>query len=213
MQKIVIACEDIFGAEVYSILSAINAKCEREGREHEYSIIGYISDKADPFENVTIPVPRIGSIDDWQPASDEKCVLGILSPGSKQSAVQRLKAHGAAFETIIAPWIRGPMGIEIGEGVVLSAYSCANGVHIGNYVTLVGPMLSGEVIGDYSTVMRFANVAGVVGSGAYIGNHVFVALDKTIGDGAFIEDGAIVTRSVKPGLRFTGVPARKVKQI
>ena len=211
MKQLVLVCEDSFGVEVYSIIHGINAERLKEGKPVEYELIGFICDKGNPFVDFNIDIDYLGPISEWEPKHGEKCVLGIADPASKKKAVESLKSRGAVFETVIAPWIRGPMGIEIGEGVILSAYSCANGVHIGNFVTLISPMLSGHVIGDYTTIMRFANMAGDVGSGSFIGNHVFLTVEKSIGDNAYIEDGAIVTRTVKDGQRFTGVPARKVK--
>ena len=212
MRKVVIACEDVFGIEVYSILKAVNLAQEREGRPAVYALAGYVSDAEDPFGALSLPIPRLGTLRDWRPAAGETCVLGIKSPAAKKAAVARLRENGVSFETVIAPWVRGPMGMEIGEGSILSAYSCANGVHIGNFVTLISPMLSGHQIGDYSTVMRFSNIAGEVGTEVLIGNHVFVPLDKKIGDGAVVEDGAIVTMSIRPGSRVSGVPAKRVRK-
>lgn len=211
MRSVLLVCDDLFGAEIYAVLQAINRADARRGASPSYAIKGYISDSSQPFGKVTLPLPRLGDIAGWQPDGEETCVLGIADPARKREAVSILLGKGAAFETVVAPWIRGPVGIEIGEGSILAAYSCANDVHLGKYVTVMGSMLSGHALGDYSTVLRFANVAGEVGEGVSIGNHVFIPIGKTVGDGAVIEDGSIVSMSVKPGSRIAGVPARKVK--
>lgn len=211
MTKVVIVCEDDFGLEVYSILKAINVECEKAKRELKYDIIGFISDNVNPFGNIPSPLKFVGNIKSWKPVDGEKCVLGIKNPQSKRKAVKMLKSSDTEFISVVAPWVRGPIGIEMGEGVILSAYSCANGVHLGDFVTLVGCMVSGHNIGSYSSIMRFTNIAGTVGENVYVGNHVFLPLNKHIGDSSFIEDGSIITKTVKPNQVLTGVPARIVK--
>ena len=47
-----------------------------------------------------------------------------------------------------------------------------------------------------------------VGRGASIGSHATILPDVTIGAGALVAAGAVVTRDVQPGATVAGVPAR-----
>jgi acetyltransferase-like isoleucine patch superfamily enzyme len=49
-----------------------------------------------------------------------------------------------------------------------------------------------------------------IGRDAWLGAHVCVLKGVTIGDGAIIGAGAIVTKDVQPGPKMVGVPARQI---
>ena len=53
----------------------------------------------------------------------------------------------------------------------------------------------------------------VVGKDVWIGAHATILKGVTIGDGAIIAAGAVVTRDVPPNTIAAGVPARVVKTI
>lgn len=212
MTELVLVCEDLFGLEVASVIENIKRLYMERKKEPFYIVKGYISDNADPFGALPCSVKRLGSISETVPNDKEKYVLAIRDPRSKKEAVELLKARGASFETVIAPWTRMP-DLEIGEGSVIAAFSIKDGIEIGKYTTIIGSMLSNHRIDDYSTVMRFSNIAGNdVGKNTYIGDHVFLAVGKSIGDNCYIADGSIVVKNVKPGMSVSGVPARKIKQ-
>lgn len=50
----------------------------------------------------------------------------------------------------------------------------------------------------------------VVGSNVWIGSHAIILKGVSIGDGAIVGAGAVVTRSVQPGERVAGMPARSI---
>ena len=212
MTELIIVCEDLFGLEVLSLIEHINQKSNEKGRGAVYKIKGYISDVDNPFGKLSCSIERLGTISGNYAFDNEKCVMAICNPQSKQRAVETLKVRGAEFQTIVTPWTNAPL-LQIGEGSIISAYTIKDGIKIGKFVTIIGSMLSNHVIGDYSTVLRFANVAGdEVGKGTYIGNHVFVAVGKNVGDDCYVADGSIVVKNVKSGTSVSGIPAKKMKQ-
>lgn len=211
MQDIIIVCEDLFGLEVYSVLSDMNLWYSTRGEPVPYNILGYISDNENPFGHICTNIPRLGKINDWIPLSDERYVMGMKQPEQKKKTVEILKAKGCKFETIYTPWLLAPV-IDIGEGSVVASYSIKAGMKLGRFVTVIGAMLTSRSVGDYSTVLRYSNITGNVGESSYVGNHVYTHLGKEIGDHCYVSDGSIVVNNVKSSTTVAGIPARKIKQ-
>ncbi len=212
MTDIIIVCAGSVAIEVYYEIYAINEKEIKEGREKKYNVLGFISDVDDALDKFPYVEDKIlGRIQEWNPIGQEKYVLGIATPVSKQKIVELLKERGCVFETIISPATILRPNIKIGEGCFITAYNISAGATIGNFVNLMGSMIGGQaIIGDYSTVLGFANVAtGRLGKRVYVGSHA-VVLDVEVGDDAVIGVGSVVVNKVKAGTKVFGNPAKRV---
>lgn len=210
MKDVIIVCDDLFGLEVCSILEEINKTCASKGQEALYNITGYISFCERPFGDVKHSIKRLGGIEDHSPSDGESYVMAVTSPELKKRIVGIMEPKGCRFETVIAPWTRRKAD-EVGEGTLLAAFSVKAGLKIGRFVTVVESMLISRPIGDYSTIMRFANITGNVGTGSYIGNHAYSHLDKSVGDNCYVADGSIIVKNVKDGTSVAGMPAKRMK--
>ena len=204
-------CSDLFGLEVYSILSDINRRHKEDNSLQPYHVMGYICDNDCPFGDCYDGLERLGSIMGWKRSGNERYVLGIKEPDKKKMATDCLLSNGCVFESVCSPWTLGN-SFPIGEGSVIDAYSMKQGIQIGRFVTAIHCMLPSITIGDYSTIMRFANVTGEVGCFSYIGNHAYTHLGKKVGDHCYVADGSVVVKDVKSGTVVSGVPARRIKQ-
>lgn len=117
------------------------------------------------------------------------------------------------------------------------AFPHVGGVIIGNVVeigancTIARAALDDTVIGDHVKLDDHVHIAhnctigarsriaaGVIFSGSVtVGEDVWVSPNATIrdyiniGDGAFIGLGSVVTKSVDPGVRVAGVPAKRIR--
>ena len=209
MKNVILVCEDLFGLEVFDLLVQSNLWYRQNGREEAYRVLGYVSDAPDPFGDTPCPLARLGTLSDHAAAEGTEYVLGIAGPAAKVRAVEAIKARGGVFATVYCPWILA-IGISVGEGSVVAAYSIKPGMELGPYTTTIESMLTPKKVGAYSTILRFSNITGNVGERAYVGNHVYSHLGVTIGDDAVAQDGAIIVRNVKPGMTVAGVPARRV---
>jgi maltose O-acetyltransferase len=71
-----------------------------------------------------------------------------------------------------------------------------------------------HVVGDhYRRVGPYTNAPVVIGEGAWIGARALILPGVTIGHGAVVAAGAVVTRSVPPNQFVAGVPARAVRDL
>ena len=210
MKDIIIVCAGSTGQEVYSILEMINDEEKAKGLEPKYNILGFIEDNPDTQLADYVQAKIIGTIKDWYPKGDEVYALGNSSPKTKEKIVTLLKERGCRFETIIAPYARVKPHVEIGEGSVIYAFNINNGAKIGSFVNIQGSMIGGRaVIGDFSTVLGFANIShGPLGKRVYVGAGAVVLCP--VGDDAFVSAGSIVVSKVKAGTKVFGNPARKV---
>ena len=209
MTELILVCEDLFGLEVLELIRQIN---KRSQTGPVYRVLGYLSDREDPFGDVPCSLERLGTISDWMPAGEAKFALGIREPASKRRAVETLTGRGGKFATILSNWMLAPY-MKYGVGNVVSAYCIKDGVKFGDYVTVMDAMITNHEIGDFSTVMRFTNLAGdSIGHDTYVGNHVFLAVGKSIGDNCRVADGSIVVMNVKDGMSVSGVPARRRRE-
>jgi acetyltransferase-like isoleucine patch superfamily enzyme len=127
---------------------------------------------------------------------------------------ERILIYGGAVRCEL---VANPGGaIEIGDGVFLNAgvsisahhlVKIGNGCQIGNYALLMD--------NDYHRVgnLREAGASKpiILGNDVWLGAHVIVLKGVTIGDGAVIGAGSVVTRDVPPRAVAVGSPARVVK--
>ena len=127
---------------------------------------------------------------------------------------ERVLIYGSAVRCEL---VANPGGtIEIGDGVFLNSgvsisahqlVKIGNGCQIGNYSLLMD--------NDYHRVgnLREAGVSKpiILGNDVWLGAHVIVLKGVTIGDGAVIGAGSVVTRDVPPRSVAVGSPARVVK--
>lgn len=116
--------------------------------------------------------------------------------------------------------IRGPKGISIGSNCVVN-YRCSidgtGGLEIGDNVML-GPgvvIISASHKTDRIDIpinqQGYYKKKVVVGDDVWIGVNAIVLPGVTIGKGAVVGAGAVVTKNVEPYAIVAGVPAKKIK--
>lgn len=179
--------------------------------ENKWNIKGFLDDNSNALAGKKCDYSIVGSISDWEPTDDQVFVMGIADPHVKYVVAKKLKDRGAHFETIVSPDVILGDFVEIGEGsVVMTPYNVESCAHIGCFVTLLGSTIAIDgFIDDYSTSTGYVNLTvAQIGKGVYVGSHAVILEHVTVGDGAVIGAGSIVTHDVPPYALVYGSPAR-----
>ncbi|NUN63516.1 acyltransferase [Pseudanabaena biceps] len=108
--------------------------------------------------------------------------------------------------------------IEIGDDVSFCAYVHVwglGGVKIGNRVMIGSHSAITSITHDYhSEVMYSTNLTNpvIIGDDVWIGSHAVILPGITIGNGAVIGAGCVVTKNVEPFDIVVGVPSRVLRK-
>ncbi|AEI51016.1 acyltransferase [Runella slithyformis] len=109
---------------------------------------------------------------------------------------------------------RNPKGLSIGEGTALghrAVLDARMGLEIGNNVCFGTEVMIWSLHHDYNDI-GFKGVGGKVTIGNYVwlGSRCIILPGTTIGEGAVVAAGAVVTKDVAPFTVVGGVPAKVI---
>jgi len=166
---------------------------------------------------------RVLSLDEaHRQHADARVVMGVAYPQMRKMLVERVRALGFAFATLIHPRVERSRWVEIGEGSVICAGSVlTTNIRLGQHVHINPGCTVGHdaVLGDFCTLTPGVHVAGHVhiGEGVFVGTGASIINGTeenplVIGQGVTIGAGACVIRSVPDGLTVVGVPARPIER-
>lgn len=118
----------------------------------------------------------------------------------------------------LRPWLHRKRGVRIGSGVWISQYVYIDELHpenvaIGDNV-IIGlrcTIFAHFYLGGYRTHEKAGKVC--IGNNAYIGPGCIILNDVTIGEGAVVTAGSVVTRNVPPGVLYGHAPCAPLAQI
>jgi len=156
-------------------------------------------------------------IDDSAQIAAEHRAICALGTTRRRGFVEQATSVGFDFATlvhpsaVVSPSARLGPGAIVGPGVVVGAHSRIGAHVILNRATLVGHHTR---VGDFVTISPGANIAGRVSIGcqAYIGMAAVVLDYRSVGSGALVGAGSLVTRDVPDRVRVQGLPAISVSE-
>lgn len=153
-----------------------------------------------------------------RPASQRAVALAIANSSIREALAQRCQAAGVEQLSVQASNVVRMDDITIGEGALLSPFvTFTSNIRIGRcfHANIYSYVAHDCIIGDFVTFAPGAMCNGNVHiqDHAYIGTGAVLKQgtpDKpiVIGRGAIVGMGAIVTKSVPPGVTVVGNPAR-----
>ncbi len=210
-KKIAVYGASGFGREVAWLIQSCN----------DYEVVCFIDDdtsKQGTFLN-DIPVMSLENACKQFPGAF--VVGGVGVPKTRQLLMEKARAAGFGFETIIHPKVERSQWIEVGTGTVICAGNIlTTNITLGEHVQINLDCTIGHdvVMGSYTTLAPGVHVSGCVhfGQRVYVGTGA-VIINGTqenpivIGDDVVIGAGACVTKSITAGLTVAGVPAKVIK--
>ena len=153
-----------------------------------------------------------------QPEVVKSGACSLVNGAQRERIDQAFQQHHITQIPILGDYCTMRRRIEIGEGSLIGSYVLIDAnVHIGRGFQCLSYVCIGHecVIGDYVSIAPRVTLSGCV----HIEDHVYIgtgAIIKqgtpnkplVIGRGAVVGMGAVVTKSVPPGVTVVGNPAR-----
>jgi sugar O-acyltransferase (sialic acid O-acetyltransferase NeuD family) len=154
-------------------------------------------------------------------ASSKFIAIAISDGKVRESLAKRVSEHGITPWSVPASNVVVMDQVTIGEGALLSPFvTLTSNIKIGRYfhANLYSYVEHDCVIGDFVTFAPGVKCNGnvVIEDYAYIGAGAILRQGKpgqplVIGRGATVGMGAVVTKSVPPGVTVVGNPARPIE--
>ncbi|MCB0052030.1 MAG: acetyltransferase [Caldilineaceae bacterium] len=205
-----------FGREVAWLVE----QCLQAG--DDMTPVCFVDDNSEHFGKVINGLPAMSLHDAAISYPGAVVAGGIGAPRIRQKVMDKAKAAGFRFQTIVHPRVERSKWIEIGEGTLICAGNIlTTNIILGAHVQLNLDCTIGHdvVMDEYATLAPGVHISGCVhlGKRAYVGTGA-VIINGTpdnpiiIGDDAVIGAGACVTKSVPPGTTVVGVPAKPLSR-
>lgn len=132
---------------------------------------------------------------------------------------EQLKTCGKGVYFQPGVQIEMPEHVEIGDGVSLGAFAHiwgGGGVRIGRCVMLGSHVVITSLTHDYTVLEMNGTLVGkpvVVEDYVWLGAHAVILPGVTIGRGAVVGAGAVVTKDVPPRTIVAGAPAQVIRTL
>jgi sugar O-acyltransferase (sialic acid O-acetyltransferase NeuD family) len=178
-----------------------------------WDILGFLDDNLAALKGFNGQYPVLGSIDDWQPNSNERFVVSIGDPLVRENIVNSLKSKGAIFTNIVHESVILAKSSSLGEGVILAPFVViSDNAKISDHVSVNISTCVGHdaEISDYCTLSSHCDITGYVkiGRRTFVGSSAVMIPSTLIGENSYIGAGSVVMNNIKPGAKVFGNPAK-----
>jgi sugar O-acyltransferase (sialic acid O-acetyltransferase NeuD family) len=182
----------------------------------EFSPLGFVNSRVRPPAGAVLEGFPVFGIDELPFGPGECEVVCAIVTTERRAFIERMRAAGYRFATLIHPFSSIARRARIADGCIVNA-----GVVVGSHASLArdvivnrGAMIGhDDSIGACCTIGPGANIAGNVeiGEGAFIAQGAVIRERVKIGSGAVVAAGAVVLDDVGAGDMVAGVPARAIR--
>jgi acetyltransferase-like isoleucine patch superfamily enzyme len=135
----------------------------------------------------------------------------------RENLLAGLKSHG---KDCVFQWpiqMTGLEDIELGDNISIASFVHMwgeGGISIGDRVMIGSHTAISSITHDYNQYYMFNTLLKgkvIIEDDVWIGAHAVIMPGVTIGKGAVVGAGSVVTKNVEPFTIVTGIPARKYK--
>ena len=184
--------------------------------EPRWNIKGFIDDRLNALDGLKCDVTVLSTIDDYIIEPEDEFVCCIGNSNVRKTVVEKLKAKGAKFTTIIHPNAVVADSCTLGEGVIIYPYALISDNAIigdGCIINMYSSVAHDSTLGEYCTISAHCDITGM----CHLGDRVFMGTTSNmvpttkIGDDVYICAGSTVMTRVRSGLKLLGNPAKIVK--
>lgn len=167
---------------------------------------------------------RVLTYTQWleEPSESRSISLAIANSQVREKLVARCTQDGVRFVETRAANVVSMDDVQIGEGAILCPFvTLTSNIRIGRqfHANIYSYVAHDCVVGDYVTFAPGVQCNGnvVIEDHAYIGTGAILRQGKpgeplVIGRGAVVGMGAVVTKSVPPGITVVGNPAKPLER-
>lgn len=196
------------------VLPLARAQLIAEGKEYRLTFVD------DNPITPSINGHQVLTYSEWlsQPASSRYMSIAIANSKARESLAKRCVEDDVKFFEVRAANVVQLDNVELNEGAILCPFvTLTSNIRIGKHfhANLYSYVEHDCVIGDFVTFAPGAKCNGnvVIEDHAYIGSGAVIKQGKqdeplVIGRGAVVGMGAVVTKSVPPGVTVVGSPSR-----
>lgn len=175
-------------------------------------------DDDDATIGTTIHGARVISYDEARQMTDIEFNIAFANPVLRRKKAEQCESDGHRFFMSVAPTSIIGDNVKIGEGAIFSHYSMVTSdATIGRHFhcNIYSYVAHDCIVGDFVTFAPKVSLNGriKVEDDVYVGSDATFLPGKpdrflTIGKGAVIGAGAVVTKDVEPGAVMIGAPAK-----
>lgn len=153
--------------------------------------------------------------DSYEKYVDIPLVITPDCPDIRNKLYERYKKLGFKMRTLISPYAVVSKTANIAEGCIIQSFcnisaECEIGVCV--RLNTGANVMHNVFVGDFSTVAPAAVLLGYtsIGSKVYVGANSTILPRLSIGEGAIVGAGAVVTKNVLKDMTVVGVPAKMI---
>jgi len=180
-----------------------------------WNIKGFIDDNSNALEGKKCTAEVISGIDEYEICPDDEFVCGIGSSSARMTIVEKLKAKGAVFATLIHPTAVIADSCTIGEAAIIYPFALISDNAVlgdGCIINMYSSVAHDSTLGDYCTISAHCDITGMctLGDRVYMGTTSQIVPGSKIGNDVYICAGAAVMSHVRDGRKVLGNPAKIV---
>jgi sugar O-acyltransferase (sialic acid O-acetyltransferase NeuD family) len=202
-----------FAREVWWLSEEVNRE------RPEWNVLGFIDEDSGTAGALLCDRQVLGDFGWFEDRSNPPYVVcGVGSNRTRRRFVNRSRALGLRFATLVHPTVQRSRFVEVGEGSVLCAgVILTTQIRIGDHVNLNLDCTVGHdaVIEDFCNLSPGVHISGAVHlePGVDIGTGAVILPGVRVGRDSVLGAGAVVRSDVPARSLAVGVPARVVRTL